>query len=203
MIRRLSLLLLTGCMANNGLGSYAESQNNIWGLSRLCVGMNESQVLQIMRYPYSKKTLKCEGATYEFWYYVTRQAGLDQSRLVRQNLTPLTFENGMLLGWGHDFQRYILSQLEEPAKTREENLKHPKDSLQKAIEGMEETRTPVETSQNQKVNKQPSKQSPPQKKDKKKSQKSQSSKEGDKDSELDDKSREMIQEENDQNFNFW
>lgn len=213
MIRRLSLLLLSGCIANNGLGSLAESQDNIWGLSRLCVGMTESQVLQIMRYPYSKKTLECDGNSYNFWFYVTRPVGLDQSRLVRQNLTPLAFENGVLLGWGHDFYRYILSELEHP-KTPGESRAKPTDreskSLERVIEGIESKPQPkssssVETSQNQKMDKPKSNESSSKKNDNKTKNDKKKKENGSKNSKdpLDDEDRKMIEEENNQNFDFW
>lgn len=182
MIKRLSLLLLTGCVANDGLRTMSMSQDNIWNLSRLCIGMDESQVLQIMHYPYQKKTVTHGDAVYQIWFYVTRPVGLAQSRLVRQNMTPLTFENGVLQGWGFAYYQHILGQkpvekkVSEPPKTPDDK------SLEHAIEGIE--KAPV-TSQNQ--------ESPP---------KEEKPKEEDEEH-LDDEDREMIDEEHDQNFNFW
>lgn len=181
MMKWLPLILLTGCMSNDGLRTMSMSQDNIWNLSRLCIGMNESQVLQIMHYPYSKKTIETTTEMYQIWFYVTKPSGLGQSRLVRQNLTPLTFENGILKGWGYEFYQYTLKKLaprqEEPSKP------HDGNSLEKAIEETEATSANESTPQN-----------PSPKKDKPKKE--------DKDP-LDKEDENMINDGEDQNFNFW
>lgn len=196
MMKWLSLLILTGCMANDSLRTASMSQDNIWNLSRICIGMNESQVLQIMHYPYSKKTIEHGENVYKIWFYVTRPSGLDQSRLVHQNLTPLTFENGILQGWGYEFYHHVLKQLEAskptPKSTEEPKSHHDKDSLEKAIEGIETTSKNEDLPKNQKPQ---DKQTKPPKKDEKKGK--------DKEEPLDKEDDEMIKEGDDQNFNFW
>lgn len=196
MLKKLSLLLLTGCMANDGLRTMSMSQDNIWNLTRLCIGMDESEVLQIMHYPYKKQKLECGGSIYNIWFYVTRPSGLDQSRLVRQNLTPLAFEDGVLLGWGYEYYYHVLRRAGEP-KTIEKTSETPKEqnqpSLEKAIEGIE---TKPVTSQNQET-------TPKQTKQKTQDVEKNKEKEGEKDEPLNDEDNKMIEDENDQNFNFW
>jgi hypothetical protein len=126
--------------------------------------------------------------------------------MVPQNLTPLTFENGVLLGWGNDFYRYVLRRLEETRKLGEAAPK-PKvqenKSLEKAIEKIEtrptrSTPVPPATSQSQK--------SPPPKKSQGEDNKSDKKKgEGGKEKKdpLDDEDRKRIDEESEQNFDFW
>jgi hypothetical protein len=189
MFKGLSLLFLTGCMANDGLRTMAMSQDNVWNLSRLHIGMNESEVLQIMHYPYKKQVLEKEDSVYHIWFYVTRPSELAQSRLVRQNLTPLTFEKGVLQGWGFAYYDYIL----RPKETTKEVEKKDSDqkSLQHVIEGIEKKPT---TSDNQA--------SPPKKGKSKKSQKEKSKTQEDEEHPNDEDNK-MIKEENEQNFDFW
>ncbi len=198
-MRRLSLLfLLTGCMSNDTLGTMSMSQDNIWNLTRLCIGMEESQVLQIMHHPYKKTTINHEGEVYNIWFYVTKPSALDQSRLLRPNLTPLTFQNGVLQGWGFDYYHFVLRNIDESPRKEEKRDDHK--SLQKVIEGIEEQKVPVSgsnTTQNQEVSsneeeassedvKEPSSDDAQKKKDP-----------------LTPKDKKMLEEERDQNFDFW
>src|SRR5690242_15759272 len=99
------LIFLSGCLpnVNQSLSTGAAASNNVYNLSRVSVGMNEAQVLQIMRHAYSQKSFEYGGDAYDVWFYITRVSGLDQSRMVPQNLTPLIFKNGILLAWGFDY----------------------------------------------------------------------------------------------------
>lgn len=198
----LPLLLLTGCMSNNGLGSAAMSQDNIWNLTRISIGMNESQVIHVMHHPYMKRSFENDGNVYHIWFYVTRPVGLDQSRLVRQNLTPLTFENGVLLGWGFDFYHHIIRKIEKPVpsavpqKPKEDQNK----SIEKTIDEIEKTPqskkrvTPV-TSEQETQSKV--------KEAKSKKKKAKENSEENPDPPLNEGDEKMIDEENEQNFNFW
>lgn len=206
MMKWLSLLLLTGCMANNGLGSAAMSEDNIWNLSRLCIGMNESQVLHVMNHPYMKRSFENQGDVYQVWFYVTRPVGLDQSRLVRQNLTPLTFENGVLLGWGFDFYHQVIRKIEKPItpeKAAPSQKQGEDKSLEKAIEGLQNT----QDSQKPAIPIMTQSQTPDRDKEaKKRRSKPETKKEKPKkknDEHPDEQDSKMIEEENDQNFNFW
>ena len=162
----------------------AASQDNIWGMSRLCIGMDEAQVLQVMNHPYSKKTIEHGEHVYHVWFYVTRPSSLAQSRMLPQNLTPLTFCKGVLQGWGTDYYHFLLQKKETP-KSDVKDLKAPQDhSLEKAIETAEK---PI--SKNDETKSQAS--------DKKEDENQE-----EKDKEADEKEK-AVEDDNDQNFNFW
>ena len=151
----LLLILLAGCVANNGLGSYSESNDNIFNLSRVDVGMTEKEVLQIMRHPYSQRSFEHRGSTYDVWFYVTRPSAIDQSRLLPQNLTPLTFKDGILIGWGYEYYNYLLKQekIEQGIEKRSQQKEPPKEEepgLEKVLQEIPK-------------DKQPSKEAPPEK----------------------------------------
>lgn len=112
------LCFLTSCMANSGLSTLATSEININNMSRLSLGMNETEVLHIMRAPHSKRTFQNKGNVYDIWFYITKPTVLAQSRLVPQNLTPLTFKNGILIGWGFDYYNYLIKQEELPEEAK-------------------------------------------------------------------------------------
>lgn len=100
--------ILTGCLASNALTYTAESTTNQYHLARVRKGMSEKQVLQIMHKPYSYETFHAEDDIYDVWFYVTKPTGLDQTRMVAQNLTPLTFKNGILVGTGYTWYYYAM-----------------------------------------------------------------------------------------------
>ncbi|MES2273549.1 MAG: DUF3192 domain-containing protein [Chlamydiota bacterium] len=103
-------LFLTGCMANNGLGSLGSADANIGNLARISKGMSETEVLCIMHKPYNYETFYINQDIYDVWFYVTRPTTLGQSRMVPLNLTPLTFKNGQLISWGYDYYNYLVKQ---------------------------------------------------------------------------------------------
>ena len=95
-------------MASNALTYDSQATINQSHLARVRKGMSEKQVLQIMRKPYSYETFQVEDDVYDVWFYVTKPTGLDQTRMVAQNLTPLTFKNGILVGNGYTWYYYAM-----------------------------------------------------------------------------------------------
>jgi outer membrane protein assembly factor BamE (lipoprotein component of BamABCDE complex) len=127
-------LFLTGCMVSNGLQYEAESETNLYHLARVRKGMDEKQVLQIMHKPYSYESFEFDGDVYDVWFYVTRPTGLDQTRMVPQNLTPLTFKNGILVGNGYNWYYYAMKgQAEEAA----EQIEPPEKKKTQEVEDKE------------------------------------------------------------------
>lgn len=99
-----------GCLTSNGLQYDAMSETNQYHIARVHKGMSQRQVLQIMHKPYSYETFQVSDDIYDIWFYVTRPTGLDQSRMVPQNLTPLTFKNGVLVGTGYSWYYYAMKE---------------------------------------------------------------------------------------------
>lgn len=132
----LLLLILSGCMANDGLGSLATSETNIYKMSYLSLGMKQWEVLQLMRQPYSYETFEIDDSVYDVWFYVTKPTVLGQSRMVPQNLTPLTFKNGELIGWGFAYYHYLVKKEEaiDAQKTDSAEKKLEDEDLEKALQ---------------------------------------------------------------------
>lgn len=178
MIKKLSLLLLAGCVSNQGLSTMSTAQENIWNLSRICLGMNQDQVRRIMHEPYRTKCFTHNGLNYLVWFYVTRPAALGQRCLIKINVTPVVFENGLLIGWGYDVYDCLMRD-----RARYYGEPGPGETLQDVIQEMET----AFLSQNQTVEEEPcdcpvcKPKKPP----------------------LDEEDDRMIEEANDQNFNFW
>lgn len=107
----LSGICLAGCMANKGLQTDAVSETNRYRLSRVRKGMYEAQVLQIMRQPYKYETFEIGENVFDIWFYVTYPTVLAQSRMVAQNLTPLTFKDGVLVGTGYDYYYFVTREM--------------------------------------------------------------------------------------------
>ena len=156
---------LAGCspFRNQSLSTEAMSEDNTFNLARISIGMNEEQVLRIMRHPYSQKTFKHNGDVYDVWFYVTRLTAMDQSRLLPQNLTPLTFKNGRLVGWGYPYYNYLLRQEREGTKVQASPPTQPQlqpptqredDNIEKILE------TPSSKNQPQPAPKQPAPKQP-------------------------------------------
>lgn len=104
-------LCLAGCMSNKGLETDTVSENNRYRLSKVRKGMYEAQVLSIMRQPYQYETFELGKDVYDVWFYITNPTVLGQSRMVAQNLTPLSFKNGVLVGTGYDYYYYITREM--------------------------------------------------------------------------------------------
>lgn len=200
------LFLLSACVSNDGLGSSAVAENSIYGLSRVRIGMNQSQVLKIMHKPYKQETVEYQGNTYNVWFYVTRPTVLGQSRMVPLNLTPMTFENGVLVGWGFDYYNYILQEKAKcstPVQPEKEQMKEG-EGLEKTLENLGDQK-PSGTRSLRKAFL-PSDEHPPIPGQKTLSMSSKPPKGEGPDassSPLDDDDERMLDDENDQNFDFW
>lgn len=153
------------------------AQDNIWNLTRICLGMSYCEVRSIMHEPYRKHEFMHDGKIYCAWFYVTRPSALEQCCLVKMNVTPVVFEEGILIGWGYDVYDCLLK------KNKQHNRLHDP-----ANQGLEESIKELETAflaQNQEEEGcqcpicKPRK--PP----------------------LSEEDDHMIEEANDQNFNFW
>jgi outer membrane protein assembly factor BamE (lipoprotein component of BamABCDE complex) len=127
-------ICFTGCMVSNGLQYEAASEVNMYHIARVRKGMSERQVLQIMHKPYSYESFEVQDDIYDVWFYVTRVTGLDQTRMVPQNLTPLTFKNGVLVGTGYSWYYFAMKgQADEVAAQRPEEEK-PKTQQEEDVE---------------------------------------------------------------------
>jgi outer membrane protein assembly factor BamE (lipoprotein component of BamABCDE complex) len=103
-------LCLSGCMTSNGLQYQSVATTNLYHIARVQKGMSERRVLQIMHKPYSYESFQVDDDIYDVWFYVTKATGLDQTRMVPQNLTPLTFKNGVLVGTGYYWYYYAMKE---------------------------------------------------------------------------------------------
>jgi len=94
-------------MPNDGLGSFSFSEVNIYNISRLQIGMQEAEVLRIMKSPLDNKMFYINHDTYNVWFYVTKPVVGGQSRMLPVNLTPLVFKNGFFIGKGYAYYNYL------------------------------------------------------------------------------------------------
>jgi outer membrane protein assembly factor BamE (lipoprotein component of BamABCDE complex) len=85
--------LLAGCGAVKGL----EASANRSQLDKLKVGMTTDQVRAAMGKPYKSEFYGSK----QMWFYITEWQSDGQTTL--DEMTPLVFENDILLGWGHNF----------------------------------------------------------------------------------------------------
>ncbi|HSX26153.1 MAG TPA: hypothetical protein VLE89_04010 [Chlamydiales bacterium] len=109
------LICFSGCMGNDGLRTDAVSDNNTRNLSRISEGMVECEIVYIMGKPFEYRTFEAEGSVYDIWFYIVRPTVLGQTRMVHQNLVPLTFKDGVLIGWGYHYYQKALAM--QKAKT--------------------------------------------------------------------------------------
>jgi len=167
-------LLFASCQANDSLYTGSLSEKNVDNIARLYIGMDEFEVRQVMRRPYSQETVTIGSDSYELWYYVTKVTGLGQSRMVAQNLTPLAFKNGVLIGWGYDYYRWLMKK-EAVEQDEQENKRLAPPTEDK---GLEKALS---------MSKKPAKEKPPEEKK----------------PPLKPEDKEMIEEESEQNFDYW
>jgi len=191
-VAALSLLCLASCMASNGLGSLAVSDKNVYHLAQVRKGMTEREVFFVMRQPYECETFFIDEDVYDVWFYVTKPTGLGQTRMVPQNLTPLTFKNGILIAKGYDYYRYLQKEEARIERNAQAPLEEetPKELEDKALEkALEAPKKPLSMA------KRPSKQSPDDPKAPPPAEKE--------DPGLDEEGEKMQEQESEQNFDFW
>ena len=93
----LTLLLLSGLITGCGAVKGLEARANRNQLDKLNVGMTTNQVRRAMGKPYKSEFLGSK----QVWYYITEWQSDGQTTM--DEMTPLVFENEVLLGWGHKF----------------------------------------------------------------------------------------------------
>ena len=86
-------VLLAGCGAVKGL----EASANRHQLDKLNVGMTTDQVRRAMGKPYKSEFY----GTKQMWFYITEWQS--DGKTTSDEMTPLVFENNILLGWGSNF----------------------------------------------------------------------------------------------------
>ena len=114
-------LLAAGCTSSLDKVRTANRQN----LLKLSVSMTKEQALAIMGHksgggsygeptvnsPYKSEIIQREGKPYEVLYYYTDVRNAiyiaNPSTVHDDELTPLVFEDGKLIGWGADFLKNI------------------------------------------------------------------------------------------------
>jgi hypothetical protein len=96
----LILLFGAGCRPAENRFFVEENQQN---LSRLEIGMSKEQVLSIMGKKYAAH-IRSGDHNFEVFYYPTGIGG-DVRKITdsEKRLTPLVFDEGILVGWGWEF----------------------------------------------------------------------------------------------------
>jgi hypothetical protein len=212
-------LTFYGCATSNALRTTAVSERNVNNLARLNLGMSEKQVLCIMKAPYKEEAFQSTDDSYDVWFYVTNPTVMSQTRMVTFNLTPISFRNKKLIGIGYVYYRFLRSRLIEKATSFNSLLSkiqfchNPNLFVQgwiatsSLIEEMPICRSsnlielPVNFFRNTRISSEeismssPKKEEPVEDREKKPPKKKQI--------DLDEKDDQMLDEADDQNFNYW
>lgn len=176
-------------MVSNSLEYLAVSDKNVNHLMQVEKGMTEREVMWIMHKPFKFEVIHLGEDVYDVWFYVTRTTVLDQTRMVPQNLTPLTFKNGILVGKGYDYYNFLVEEEENllyprPKKTQRKEMDESK-GLERALEG----RPTAMSNGTQRVDDSEQSEERPRKKAN--------------GYDWDEQAEEMQDEEEEQDFNFW
>ncbi len=111
----LVLVFISGCA---GLSMYEAIKPNKANLMKLKVDMPEGQVMKIMGdnpissksmsidNPYRVESLNMASGSYRIVYYVI-QVVVDDDIISDEELTPIVFKDGKLVGWGWNFMENI------------------------------------------------------------------------------------------------
>jgi outer membrane protein assembly factor BamE (lipoprotein component of BamABCDE complex) len=91
------ILLLSGLLSGCGAVKGLEASANRNQLNNLKVGMTTDQVRAAMGKPYKSEFYGSK----QMWFYITEWQSDGQTTL--DEMTPLVFENDILLGWGSNF----------------------------------------------------------------------------------------------------
>lgn len=91
------ILLLVAQICGCGYVKGLEAASNRAKINRLEVGMTKDVVREVMGKPYKREVYESN----EVWFYVTEWQ--DDGYTTLDEMTPLVFENGTLVGWGSKF----------------------------------------------------------------------------------------------------
>jgi len=172
-------LLFSSCVANNSLETWAQSEQNADNIVRLNGGMSAEEVMHIMHQPYRIETYQIGEDSYEAWFYITRATVIGQKRPIHTNLTPLILKDGVLIGRGYDYYRWLLRKQEDFAHEQRLHPSNEEREDQKIEKTLEVT-----------MSKPPQKNPPPEPDPKSESP-------------LKPEDEDRLEQESDQNFNFW
>ena len=181
-----ALLVLHSCATSNALKTTAISERNIDNLARINLGMTKAQVLSIMRDPHEYEVLQLADDKYVVWFYVTNPTVMSQTRMVPFNLTPLIFKEKVLIATGYGYYNWLKDKIIESKKAPP-----PPPPPAAPISFMPELFSMGCFKQRANEDPPPPPKDPAESPPKKKS------------IEIDEEDEEMIQDEGDQNFNFW
>lgn len=95
------VVFLAGACAT---GWKQEQDANRKGLRTLSVGMQQEEVTEVMQGPpdLTEAFQEGESESFEVWYYYTNRRRADGNR-TKDEMTPLVFRDGKLVGWGDSF----------------------------------------------------------------------------------------------------
>lgn len=114
------VMLVSGCATLDSIRT--ENRQN---LLKLSIGMSKQEVMNIMggksthdyganttiNNPYRSEILQGKDKTFEVWYYYTDMKKWDDA-ITDDELTPLVFDNGKLIGWGQSFLKDNIQKYE-------------------------------------------------------------------------------------------
>jgi len=95
-------VLLMACAGSPARTGW-EAERNRENMLRLNVGQTKDQVLTVMGKPYKTESYIIDGKPVEFWLYLIEGTSTDYKRFTDANFTPLSFEDGILKGWGRNY----------------------------------------------------------------------------------------------------
>ena len=126
MKKKIALLALCILMAGCTSPLDRVRKTNRKRLLKLSTGMTKEQVLKVMgrsgggglfgeptvKSPYKSETLQSNGRSFEILYYYTdinSRIHISHPGTIRdKDLTPLVFENDVLIGWGNTFLKTLI-----------------------------------------------------------------------------------------------
>lgn len=123
-----AIMILGGCATTNTVRT-----DNRTNLLKLSIGMTKNEAISLMgteeittyqfagvftpftgnkiNNPYRSEILQGENKTFEVLYYYTDKKNADDA-ITDDELTPLIFDNGKLIGWGWSFLQENLQKYE-------------------------------------------------------------------------------------------
>lgn len=103
---------------------------NQYNLARVRKGMSQTQVLRIMNRPLNYESFAIGPNVYDVWFYAIS----DQPHIASEDLTPLTFQNEVLVGTDYDYYYSVIKTQIEEIKNQQPKNEIPQIRSAKNIE---------------------------------------------------------------------
>lgn len=113
-------LFILFSFSKSTIGTGLDADSNLVKIPLIKENMTKGDIRQIIGNPDKIENKMANGKKYLIWSYITKETTLGQRELLDENLTPIVFFNGRVIGKGRKFYNYLFNVNNIQEKVRQE-----------------------------------------------------------------------------------